>query len=69
MQRFVDSRFRQDGDHRTVTPLELHTSLKLRELFEARSYRKLPMNAVWALDFMRDTLYSGRVFRTLECDR
>jgi putative transposase len=22
------------------------------------------MNAVWALDFMRDTLYSGRVFRT-----
>src|SRR5678815_887048 len=24
------------------------------------------MNAVWALDFMRDTLYSGRVFRTLK---
>jgi len=23
------------------------------------------MNAVWALDFMRDTLYSGRVFRTV----
>ena len=23
------------------------------------------MNAVWALDFMRDTLYSGRIFRTL----
>jgi putative transposase len=23
------------------------------------------LNAVWALDFMRDTLYSGRVFRTL----
>ena len=23
------------------------------------------INAVWALDFMRDTLYSGRVFRTL----
>ena len=23
------------------------------------------MNAVWALDFMRDTLYNGRVFRTL----
>jgi putative transposase len=23
------------------------------------------MNVVWALDFMRDTLYSGRVFRTL----
>lgn len=23
------------------------------------------MNAVWALDFMRDTLYSGRVCRTL----
>ena len=23
------------------------------------------MNAVWALDLMRDTLYSGRVFRTL----
>ena len=23
------------------------------------------MNAVWALDFMRDTLYSGRVLRTL----
>lgn len=23
------------------------------------------MNAVWAIDFMRDTLYSGRVFRTL----
>jgi putative transposase len=23
------------------------------------------MNAVWALDFMRDALYSGRVFRTL----
>ena len=22
------------------------------------------MNAVWALDFMRDTLYSGCVFRT-----
>ena len=22
------------------------------------------MNAVWALDFMRDTLYSGRVFRS-----
>jgi len=21
--------------------------------------------AVWALDFMRDTLYSGKVFRTL----
>jgi putative transposase len=42
-----------------------------------RSKRRLPqrerqplivkprMNAVWALDFMRDTLYSGRVFRTL----
>jgi len=23
------------------------------------------INAVWALDFMRDTLYGGRVFRTL----
>ena len=23
------------------------------------------MNVVWAIDFMRDTLYSGRVFRTL----
>ena len=23
------------------------------------------MNAVWTIDFMRDTLYSGRVFRTL----
>ena len=23
------------------------------------------MNAVWALDFMRDTLYGGKVFRTL----
>lgn len=23
------------------------------------------MNTVWALDFMRDTLYDGRVFRTL----
>ena len=23
------------------------------------------MNAVWAIDFMRDTLYCGRVFRTL----
>jgi putative transposase len=23
------------------------------------------INAVWAIDFMRDTLYSGRVFRTL----
>ena len=23
------------------------------------------MNAVWAIDFMRDTLYSRRVFRTL----
>ena len=23
------------------------------------------MNAVWAIDFMRDTLYSGRVFRPL----
>ena len=23
------------------------------------------MNVVWALDFMRDTLYGGRVFRTL----
>ena len=23
------------------------------------------MNAVWAIDFMRDTLYSGKVFRTL----
>jgi len=23
------------------------------------------MNAVWALDFMRDTLYSGRILRTL----
>lgn len=31
------------------------------------------LNAVWALDFMRDTLYSGKVFRTLnvidEADR
>jgi putative transposase len=23
------------------------------------------MNVVWALDFMRDTLYGGKVFRTL----
>ena len=23
------------------------------------------MNAVWALDFMRDCLYGGKVFRTL----
>jgi putative transposase len=23
------------------------------------------INAVWALDFMRDTLFGGRVFRTL----
>ncbi len=23
------------------------------------------INAVWALDFMRDTLYGGKVFRTL----
>jgi hypothetical protein len=23
------------------------------------------MNAVWTIDFMRDTLYSGKVFRTM----
>ena len=27
------------------------------------------MNVVWALDFMRDTLYGGRVFSNFERDR
>ena len=32
-----------------------------RQPFEAR----LKLNHVWALDFMRDTLYDGRPFRTV----
>ena len=49
---------------------------QLRLNLPRRSKRRVPkrdqqplivkprMNAVWALDFMHDTLYSGKVFRT-----
>jgi putative transposase len=60
-------------NHKRVWRVYCHLRLNLPR----RTKRRVPqrerqpltveprMNAVWALDFMRDTLYSGRVFRTL----
>jgi len=50
---------------------QLHLNLPRRTKRRVPQRERQPLtvepriNAVWALDFMRDTLYSGRVFRTL----
>jgi putative transposase len=54
---------------RVYCQLRLNLPRRTRRRVPHRERRPLivepRMNAVWALDFMRDTLYSGRVFRTL----
>ena len=55
--------------HRVYCRMKLNLPRRTRRRPPQRKRQSLTveprMNAVWALDFMRDTLYSGRVFRTL----
>ncbi len=55
--------------HRVYCRMKLNLPRRTRRRPPQRERQPLTveprMNAVWALDFMRDTLYSGRVFRTL----
>jgi len=69
-------RLRQDGrgwNHKRVwrvyCAMRLNLKRKVRRRVITRERRALlagsELNHVWALDFMRDTLYDGRPFRTL----
>jgi putative transposase len=55
--------------HRVYCRMKLNLPRRTKRRVPKRERQPLAveprMNAVWALDFMRDTLYSGRVFRTL----
>ncbi len=55
--------------HRVYCRMNLNLPRRTKRRPPARERQPLvvvpEMNVVWALDFMRDTLYSGKVFRTL----
>src|SRR5215831_6686408 len=55
--------------HRVYCRMKLNLPRRTRRRVPKRERQPLTVepriNAVWALDFMRDTLYSGKVFRTL----
>ena len=55
--------------HRVYCRMKLNLPRRSKRRVPKRERQPLTveprMNAVWALDFMRDTLYSGKVFRTL----
>lgn len=69
-------RLRQDGHgwnhkrvYRVYCAMRLNLKRKVRRRVLTRERQPLlassELNCVWALDFMRDTLYDGRPFRTL----
>jgi len=55
--------------HRVYCAMKLNLPRRTKRRLPQRQRQPLTvvarMNVVWALDFMRDTLYGGRVFRTL----
>ncbi len=55
--------------HRVYCQMKLNLPRRVKRRPPTRMRQSLfvvpEMNTVWALDFMRDTLYDGRVFRTL----
>ncbi len=55
--------------HRVYCAMKLNLPRRTKRRLPQRERQPLTvvarMNVVWALDFMRDTLYGGRVFRTL----
>ena len=55
--------------HRVYCRMKLNLPRRAKRRLPKRDRQPLfvvpAMNTVWALDFMRDTLYEGRVFRTL----
>ena len=56
--------------HRVYCRMKLNQPRRAKRRLPKRERQPLlvvpeMMNTVWALDFMRDTLYDGRVFRTL----
>jgi putative transposase len=55
--------------HRVYCQMKLNLPRRTKRRVPKRERQSLVVepriNAVWALDFMRDTLYGGRVFRTL----
>lgn len=70
------ARLRADGHrwnhkrvHRVYCGMRLNLQRKAKKRFITREPQPLllstELNRVWALDFMRDTLYDGRPFRTL----
>lgn len=70
------TRLRADGRpwnhkrvHRVYCAMRLNLKRKAKKRFLTRERQPLlssqALNQVWALDFMRDTLYDGRPFRTL----
>lgn len=69
-------RIRQDGHpwnhkrvHRVYCDMRLNLKRKAKKRLITRERQPLglafELNKVWALDFMRDTMYDGRPFRTL----
>lgn len=69
-------RLRADGHlwnhkrvHRVYCAMKLNMQRKAKKRFITRERQPLlassDLNRVWALDFMRDTMYDGRPFRTL----
>lgn len=55
--------------HRVYCAMKLNLQRKVKKRLPSRERQPLSVstevNRVWALDFMRDTLYDGRPFRTL----
>ena len=55
--------------YRVYCQMKLNLPRRTKRRVPKRERRSLVVepriNAVWALDFMRDTLYAGKVFRTL----
>lgn len=67
--RHLGHRWNHKRVHRVYCRMKLNLPRRTRRRLDKRERQPLlvepVMNSVWALDFMRDTLYEGRVFRTL----
>ncbi len=67
--RNLGHRWNHKRVHRVYCQMKLNLPRRVKRRPPTRQRQSLfvvpEMNTVWALDFMRDTLYGGRVFRTL----
>ena len=67
--RHLGHRWNHKRVHRVYCRMKLNLPRRAKRRLPKRERQPMwvepAMNTVWALDFMRDTLYEGRVFRTL----